>query len=62
MKIAHIRERGAPAGAPWRLAAALDPARIAALTADGLLSAGERIRATAAGRLLLDRVTAELLA
>jgi fumarylacetoacetate (FAA) hydrolase len=25
MKIAHIRERRAPAGAPWRLAAALDP-------------------------------------
>ncbi len=25
MKIAHIRERTAPAGTPWRLAAALDP-------------------------------------
>jgi fumarylacetoacetate (FAA) hydrolase len=25
MKIAHIRERNAPAGAPWRLAAAQDP-------------------------------------
>ena len=25
MKIAHVRERTAPAGAPWRLAAALDP-------------------------------------
>ena len=25
MKLAHIRERHAPAGAPWRLAAALDP-------------------------------------
>ena len=25
MKIAHVRERAAPAGAPWRLAAALDP-------------------------------------
>jgi fumarylacetoacetate (FAA) hydrolase len=25
MKIAHVRERHAPAGAPWRLAAALDP-------------------------------------
>ena len=25
MKIAHVRERGAPAGAAWRLAAALDP-------------------------------------
>lgn len=25
MKIAHVRERNAPAGAPWRLAAALDP-------------------------------------
>jgi fumarylacetoacetate (FAA) hydrolase len=25
VKIAHIRERAAPAGAPWRLAAALDP-------------------------------------
>ncbi|MEA2619744.1 MAG: hypothetical protein QOC97_517, partial [Chloroflexota bacterium] len=25
MKIAHVRERRAPAGAPWRLAAALDP-------------------------------------
>ena len=25
MKIAHIRERSAPAGAPWRLAAAIDP-------------------------------------
>jgi fumarylacetoacetate (FAA) hydrolase len=25
MKIAHIRERHAPAGSPWRLAAALDP-------------------------------------
>ncbi len=25
MKIAHVREREAPAGAPWRLAAALDP-------------------------------------
>ncbi len=24
MKIAHVRERTAPAGAPWRLAAALD--------------------------------------
>jgi fumarylacetoacetate (FAA) hydrolase len=24
MKIAHVRERGAPAGSPWRLAAALD--------------------------------------
>ena len=24
MKIAHVRERHAPAGAPWRLAAALD--------------------------------------
>ena len=26
MKLAHVRERGAPAGAPWRLAAALDAA------------------------------------
>lgn len=26
MKIAHVRERHAPAGTPWRLAAALDPA------------------------------------
>ena len=26
MRIAHVRERGAPAGTPWRLAAALDPA------------------------------------
>jgi fumarylacetoacetate (FAA) hydrolase len=26
MKIAHVRERTAPAGTPWRLAAALDPA------------------------------------
>jgi fumarylacetoacetate (FAA) hydrolase len=25
MKIAHVRERAAPAGAPWRMAAALDP-------------------------------------
>ena len=25
MKIAHVKERGAPAGTPWRLAAALDP-------------------------------------
>jgi 2-keto-4-pentenoate hydratase/2-oxohepta-3-ene-1,7-dioic acid hydratase in catechol pathway len=25
MKIAHVRQRSAPAGAPWRLAAALDP-------------------------------------
>ena len=25
MKLAHVRERHAPAGAPWRLAAALDP-------------------------------------
>jgi fumarylacetoacetate (FAA) hydrolase len=25
MKIAHVREAGAPSGAPWRLAAALDP-------------------------------------
>ncbi len=25
MKIAHVRERHAPAGSPWRLAAALDP-------------------------------------
>jgi fumarylacetoacetate (FAA) hydrolase len=25
MRIAHIRERNAPAGSPWRLAAALDP-------------------------------------
>ncbi|MCC6618667.1 MAG: fumarylacetoacetate hydrolase family protein [Chloroflexi bacterium] len=25
MKVAHVRERHAPAGAPWRLAAALDP-------------------------------------
>jgi len=25
MKLAHIRERAAPAGSPWRLAAALDP-------------------------------------
>ncbi|HEX7197068.1 MAG TPA: fumarylacetoacetate hydrolase family protein [Candidatus Limnocylindria bacterium] len=25
MKLAHVRERSAPAGAPWRLAAALDP-------------------------------------
>jgi fumarylacetoacetate (FAA) hydrolase len=25
MKLAHVRERNAPAGAPWRLAAALDP-------------------------------------
>ena len=25
MKLAHVRERQAPAGAPWRLAAALDP-------------------------------------
>ena len=25
MKIAHVREAGAPAGTPWRLAAALDP-------------------------------------
>ncbi|HEY6058900.1 MAG TPA: fumarylacetoacetate hydrolase family protein [Candidatus Limnocylindrales bacterium] len=27
MKIAHVRERNAPAGSPWRLAAALDGAR-----------------------------------
>ena len=27
MKIAHVRERHAPAGAPWRLAAALDARR-----------------------------------
>ena len=26
VKIAHIRERNAPAGSPWRLAAARDPA------------------------------------
>ncbi len=26
MRLAHVRERQAPAGAPWRLAAALDPA------------------------------------
>jgi fumarylacetoacetate (FAA) hydrolase len=26
MRIAHVRERNAPTGAPWRLAAALDPA------------------------------------
>jgi fumarylacetoacetate (FAA) hydrolase len=26
MRLAHVRERHAPAGAPWRLAAALDPA------------------------------------
>ena len=26
MRLAHVRERNAPAGAPWRLAAALDPA------------------------------------
>ncbi len=26
MRIAHVRERAAPAGAPWRLAAALEPA------------------------------------
>jgi fumarylacetoacetate (FAA) hydrolase len=26
MKIAHVRERNGPAGAPWRLAAALEPA------------------------------------
>ncbi len=25
MKIAHLRERHAPAGSPWRLAAGLDP-------------------------------------
>ena len=24
MKVAHVRERNAPAGAPWRLAVALD--------------------------------------
>jgi fumarylacetoacetate (FAA) hydrolase len=30
MKIAHVRERNGPAGAPWRLAAALDPGREAA--------------------------------
>ena len=29
MKIAHVRERHAPAGAPWRLVAALDAARTA---------------------------------
>ena len=26
MRIAHVREHAAPAGAPWRLAAALDTA------------------------------------
>ena len=25
MRIAHVRERNAPAGMPWRIAAALDP-------------------------------------
>ena len=29
MRLAHVRERHAPAGAPWRLAAALDPAATA---------------------------------
>jgi fumarylacetoacetate (FAA) hydrolase len=28
MRLAHVRERHAPAGAPWRLAAALDPAAV----------------------------------
>jgi oxygen-independent coproporphyrinogen-3 oxidase len=40
----------------------LDHRRAETLAADGLLATGERVRATPAGRLLLDRVTAELLA
>ena len=35
MKIAHVRERNAPAGAPWRLAAALEAGRAAALAGPG---------------------------
>jgi oxygen-independent coproporphyrinogen-3 oxidase len=39
----------------------LDPARAAALTADGLLAGGDRLRATPAGRLVLDSLTSALL-
>jgi len=34
MRLAHVRERHAPAGAPWRLAAALDPAATSWLDAE----------------------------
>jgi fumarylacetoacetate (FAA) hydrolase len=34
MKVAHVRERHGPAGAPWRLAASLDPAETPAVWLD----------------------------
>jgi oxygen-independent coproporphyrinogen-3 oxidase len=49
-------------GVPLAELAGLDLARIALLEAEGLLTRDTRLRATPAGRLLLDRVTAELLA
>ena len=49
-------------GVPMDELAGLDPSRLASLADDGMLTVGARVRATPAGRLLLDRVTAELLA
>ena len=49
MKIAHVRERHAPAGAPWRLAAALDGGEAPALWLD--LEVARRRAAAADPRL-----------
>jgi fumarylacetoacetate (FAA) hydrolase len=49
MKVAHVRERHAPTGSPWRLAAALDPGESPALWLD--LEVARRRAATADPRL-----------
>jgi fumarylacetoacetate (FAA) hydrolase len=45
MRIAHVRERHAPAGAPWRLAAALDPGDIPAAWLDLEIARGRAVAA-----------------
>jgi oxygen-independent coproporphyrinogen-3 oxidase len=64
MLLAMRLAEGADTDRYARLAGAgLDPARVAALEADGLLRRGDgRIAATARGRIVLNRVLAELLA
>src|SRR5438094_6230055 len=49
MKIAHVREMHAPAGTPWRLAAALDPGETPASWID--LEAARRAQVEADPRL-----------
>ena len=52
VKIAHVRERNAPAGTPWRLAAARDSGHVR--------SAGSTSRRRAQGLVAEDRGAAQL--